>query len=200
MPGFLIAFEGMDQSGKATQARQLHARLEAAGYQVESLSFPDYKTSIGMEIGHALQGERNYGPDTMQLLYMANRYEFRPRIEEWLAEGRFVICDRYTASSVAYGESQGLDPSWVDSVQTGLPRAAVTLLLDLAAEHAARRKEHDRDKYERDLAMLGRVRESYLRQARQHGWVVLDATRPVGEVAADVAREVISRLALPSTH
>jgi dTMP kinase len=200
MAGVLIAFEGMDQSGKATQSRQLRAGLEAAGHRVESLSFPDYKTAIGAEIGRALQGERDYGPDTMQLLYIANRYEWRPRIEAWLADGRFVICDRYAASSVAYGESQGLDPAWVDSVQTGLPKAAVTVLLDLSADRAASRKQHDRDKYERDLAMLGRVRESYLRQARQHGWVVLDAARPVDEVAADVAREVLSRLAGTSTR
>jgi dTMP kinase len=196
MPGALIAFEGMDQSGKATQSRQLRARLEATGHRVESLSFPDYKTAIGMEIGRALQGERDYGPDTMQLLYIANRYEWRPRIEQWLADGRIVICDRYAASSVAYGESQGLDPAWVDSVQTGLPKAAVTVLLDLAADRAASRKQHARDKYERDLAMLGRVRESYQRQARQQGWVVLDGARPVEEVAADVARLVLSRLSL----
>ncbi len=196
MRGSLIAFEGMDQSGKATQARRLRTRLESGGFRVESLSFPDYKTAIGAEIGRALRGERDYGPDTMQLLYIANRYEWRPRIEEWLADGRMVVCDRYTASSVAYGSSQGLDSAWLDAVQLGLPKADVTVLLDIAAEHAARRKQHDRDKYERDLAMLGRVRDSYLHQARLHRWVVVDGARPVDDVSAAVSREVLARLSI----
>ena len=45
----------------------------------------------------------------MQLLYVANRHERKPLIEGWLAAGAVVICDRYLASSVAYGEAFGLD-------------------------------------------------------------------------------------------
>ena len=45
----------------------------------------------------------------MQLLYIANRYEYRPRSSGWLAAGAVVVCDRYLASSIAYGEAQGLD-------------------------------------------------------------------------------------------
>ena len=77
MRGLLIAFEGLDQSGKQTQAETLAARLSAGGRTVRQLSFPDYETPIGSEIGRALQGERDYGPDVMQLLYVANRYEWK---------------------------------------------------------------------------------------------------------------------------
>ena len=77
------------------------------------LSFPDYETAIGAEIGRALHGERDYAADVMQLLYIANRYEYRPQIELWLEQGLIVICDRYLASSIAYGEAQGLDPEWL---------------------------------------------------------------------------------------
>ena len=58
----LIAFEGVDQSGKETQAQRLRERLREAGHKVRLLSFPDYGTSIGEEIARALQGEREYGP------------------------------------------------------------------------------------------------------------------------------------------
>ena len=54
----LIAFEGLDQSGKETQAQLLRERLRAAGKKSRLLSFPDYGTSIGEEIARALQGER----------------------------------------------------------------------------------------------------------------------------------------------
>ena len=63
----LIAFEGLDQSGKETQARVLVASLRAQRRRVEPLSFPDYQTAIGREIGEALAGHREYGPDVMQL-------------------------------------------------------------------------------------------------------------------------------------
>src|SRR5687767_3705156 len=105
--GHLIAFEGLDQSGKQTQAERLLAAFRATGRQAEFVTFPEYTTAIGAEIGRALQGERDYQPDTLQLLYIANRFEFRPRILQWLEAGTMVVCDRYLASSIAYGEAQG---------------------------------------------------------------------------------------------
>ena len=105
----LIAFEGFDQSGKETQAQRLRERLREAGHKVRLLSFPDYGTSIGEEIARALQGEREYGADVMQLLFVANRHERREAILEWIAGGLILLCDRYRASSIAYGEAQGLD-------------------------------------------------------------------------------------------
>ena len=78
MSGHLIAFEGLDQSGKQTQAELLRDRLKQEGRKARLVSFPDYGTSIGEEIARALQGEREYGPDVMQLLYIANRYERKP--------------------------------------------------------------------------------------------------------------------------
>ena len=111
----------------------------------------------------------------MQLLYVANRFEYKPRLDLWLAAGDVVVCDRYRASSVAYGEAQGLDAAWLDDIQRHLPAADVTVLLDIAPETAVARKSAGRDRYERDLALLARVRESYRRQASQPGWVVIDA-------------------------
>src|ERR671910_2787908 len=105
MPGMLIAFEGLDQSGKETQAQQLRERLRASGRKVRLISFPDYGTSIGEEIARALQGEREYGSDVMQLLYIANRYERKPDLQRWLEGGLILVCDRYLASSIAYGEA-----------------------------------------------------------------------------------------------
>ena len=84
MSGALIAFEGLDQSGKETQAQLLRDRIKTAGHKARLLTFPDYGTSIGEEIARALQGEREYGPDVMQLLFIANRYERKPDIERWL--------------------------------------------------------------------------------------------------------------------
>ena len=192
MRGLLVAFEGLDQSGKQTQAELLRDRLTAAGRSVRLLSFPDYETVIGAEIGRALRGERQHGPDVMQLLYVANRYEYKQEIEAAREAGTILVCDRYLASSVAYGEAQGLDPKWLLEIQKYLPQPDVTILLDIPPEASARRKSANRDRYERDLALLGRVRESYVRQAS--GWTRIDADRDRSVVAEEVYAAVKDQL------
>ena len=194
MSGHLIAFEGLDQSGKQTQAERLRDRLKQDGRKARLVSFPDYATSIGEEIARALQGEREYGPDVMQLLYVANRYERKPDLQRWLEGGLMLVCDRYTASSVAYGEAFGLDPAWLADLQKFLPPAWMTIFLDIAPGTATERKAVDRDRYERDLALQTRVRESYRRQAAEQGWVVLDGERSKDAIAEDVFSAVSSRL------
>jgi dTMP kinase len=196
MRGALIAFEGLDQSGKQTQTDALAAALIAAGQQCERLSFPDYATAIGREIHQALHGGRDYTADVMQLLYVANRYEFRARLESWIADGRIVICDRYKASSVAYGEAQGLDRVWLADIQRFLPAADLTILLDIPPKVAVERKAADRDRYERDLDLLTRVRTSYRAQSSDPGWTLIPGDRDQAVVSADVRETVRSRLGL----
>jgi dTMP kinase len=190
----LIAFEGLDQSGKQTQAEHLRDFFTARGRECQLLSFPDYETAIGREIGAALQGQREYAADTLQLLYIANRYEKRAQIEAILGRGGVIVCDRYMASSIAYGEAQGLDPQWLAEAQRFLPRATLTIVLDIAPEIAVRRKSANRDRYERDLALLSRVRESYRSQSTQPGWLLLDGARDKAAVSADVLRAVAALL------
>ncbi len=196
--GRIIAFEGLDQSGKQTQAEWLAEALRAAGHGVQTLSFPDYGTTIGVEISQALQGQRSYGADVLQLLYIANRYEYGPRIREWVGRGDVVVADRYAASSLAYGEAQGLDVAWLAEAQRHLPTADLTLMLDIAPEISLERKRAARDRFERDLPLLGRVRASYRRQARSEGWQLIDGTQAPETVRGEVILAVRSRLGLLS--
>jgi dTMP kinase len=161
------------------------------------MSFPDYGTSIGEEIARALQGERDYSAEVMQLLYIANRYERKADLQRWLDGGLVLICDRYVASSIAYGEAQGLEAAWLTELQRFLPPPSLTILLDIAPETAVRRKAVDRDRYERDLALLARVRESYYRQAATDpGWVRIDGEQDKDAVAEAVFSAALSRLEL----
>lgn len=197
MRGLLIAFEGLDQSGKQTQAEGLRDHVASVGRATRLLSFPDYATAIGDEISRALHGEREYAADTLQLLYVANRYEHRQTIESLLAAGTVIVCDRYLASSIAYGEAQGLDASWLVEIQRFLPRPDLTIVLDIAPETAVQRKSSNRDRYERDLALLSRVRESYRRQSEQPDWIRVPGERPKAAVSADVIKAVSTLLGLP---
>src|SRR4249920_789260 len=197
MSGLLIAFEGLDQSGKQTQAELLRDRLKEQGRKARLVSFPDYGTSIGEEIARALSNERDYDADVMQLLYIANRYEKKSELQRWLEGGLILVSDRYTASSVAYGEAFGLDARWLNDIQKFLPRPSATVMLDIAPETAVTRKSVDRDRYERDLTLQARVRDSYHRLATRDGWLLLNGDRPKDEIAAEVFTAVSSRLSPP---
>lgn len=194
--GQLIVFEGLDQSGKQTQAEAAHEHVRSRGTACHLLSFPDYTTPIGTELHRALHGERDYAADVMQLLYVANRYEMRDRIQKWLASGATVVCDRYVASSIAYGEAQGLDPKWLSDIQKYLPAPDLTVLLDISPETAVQRKTSGRDRFERDLTLLSRVRESYRRQASAFGWLLVNGEQPPAAVTASVLNGIATRLAL----
>jgi dTMP kinase len=197
MRGHLIVFEGLDQSGKQTQAARLCDRLVALGRDVRLIAFPDYDTHIGGEIARALAGGREYDADVMQLLYVANRYEWRPVIERLLAGGAIIVSDRYLASSVAYGEAFGLDRGWLLAIQQFLPAPSMTIMLDIAPATAVTRKATGRDRFERDLALQARVRESYTRLAAEQQWVVLPGERSKDDIATDVFTAVALRLGLP---
>ena len=195
--GFLVAFEGLDQSGKQTQAERVRDYVTARKRECRLLSFPDYETAIGSEIAKALHGEREYSADVMQLMYVANRYERRAEMARWLQEGLVLVSDRYLASSIAYGEAQGLDPRWLEELQKFLPAPSLTIMLDIAPDTAVQRKAVDRDRYERDLAMQAGVRDSYRRQAAADDWLRLDGERPRDAVSADVVTAVETRLSRP---
>lgn len=195
MAGFLIAFEGLDQSGKQTQAERLRDRLLVDGRASRLISFPDYDTAIGTELARALRGERDYRPDVMQLLYIANRYERKPDLERWLAAGEILVSDRYLASSIAYGSAFGLDARWLTDMQTHLPPPALTVLLDIAPETAVQRKSVDRDRYERDLALQARVREAYHQLSARAGWLRVNGEGSKDDIANAVFKAVNERLA-----
>jgi len=186
----LIAFEGLDQSGKETQALLLRDRFRSNGFKSRIMSFPDYGTSIGEEIARALQGERDYDAEVMQLLYVANRYERRADLTRWQQADIKLICDRYIASSIAYGEAEGLNRAWLIDLQTFLPQPDLTILLDITPETAIERKVAGRDRYEKDLELQIRVRESYLKQAQQPNWLCINGEQPPSDVSQEIIQAI----------
>ena len=134
----------------------------------------------------------------MQLLFVANRHERREAMREWLGGGLILLCDRYRASSIAYGEAQGLDPQWLEDIQRFLPPADFTVYLDIEPATAAARGPHGRDRYRRDLALLSRVRDSYKQRSRPPGRTGSRSTAGARRGhRRDVFTAVRSRLGLP---
>jgi len=185
LKGLLICIEGIDGSGEGTNARLLAKKLKQEGYKVCSISFPDYTTPIGKEIKRFFQGKHNIIPEVRQCLFVANRWERKPEMEEWLNEGRIVIANRYTPSGLVYGLANGLDLEWMINLERGLPPADMVIVIDVSVDtHFQRKKE--RDVYEKDRRFLERVRTVYLDLAKKFKWKVVDGERQVDEVAGKV--------------
>ena len=85
---------------------------------------------------------------------------------------------------------------WLADIQRFLPAADLTILLDIPPKVAVERKAADRDRYERDLDLLTRVRTSYRAQSSDPGWTLIPGDRDQAVVSADVRETVRSRLGL----
>jgi dTMP kinase len=196
--GLLIAFEGVDQSGKRTQAKLLVERLKRNGFKVNYLSFPIYTTAIGEEIKTSLEGRRSYIPQVQHMLLAANRWEVKDEIERWLEQGHFVVANRYFYSNYAYGVSKGLDLDWLRALDRGLPEPNLVILLNISSQTSASRKLRGRDVHERNLEFLTRVKESYLQLARSYNWIVVNGEMPIRTVHEELWKAVKPFLPLSS--
>jgi len=99
-----------------------------------------------------------------------------------LKKNDFVICNRYTASNLAYGEARGLSVQWLAGLDAGLPEARAIFVLDVPIPKSFSRKTSRRDVNERDRAFLEKVRRNYRSLAHIFGWHLVDGTRPPNEV------------------
>ncbi len=102
--GKLIVIDGTDGSGKATQVKLLVQSLRKEGWRVKVLDFPDYYSNFfGKFIGHCLS-EQYYNfvrvhPKIASVLYAADRFESKSKIDKWLKEGNMVIANRYASAN-----------------------------------------------------------------------------------------------------
>lgn len=182
----IIAFEGIDQSGKETQAARLAERLQLEGKKVWLSGFPDYETPIGIELRKFLSGERSFNPQTRQLLYVANRYEKLEELRDAVVHMDYIILDRYKASGLAYGLITGLDMDWCIQLESGLPDPDYTFLFDTPVEESFRRKQEGRDVYERQQDFLASVRQAYLELAERYCWTIFSSKQSVEQLQEEV--------------
>ena len=189
-PGLFINLEGIDAVGKRTQSLILKSWLASKGLSIKMVSFPDYSTVIGREIRKFLDGARGYPQEARAMLYAANRWERKAELEDMLAKTDAVIVDRYTASNLAYGVSNGLPLEWLVNLEVGLPEPDLVLVFDAPATTLATRRGFNKDTYEKNLDLQERTRKEYLKLAQKFGWKVIDATRGRDETGHAVAAVV----------
>lgn len=194
--GYIVAIEGIDAVGKNTHSLLLSAWLKKRGVKTVNMSFPDYDTRIGEEIKSFLSGRRSYPTELQHLLFAANRWEKSDEIKSYLHAGETIIVNRYTESNLAYGRANGLGIDWLASLEKGLPRANLVIVLDAPPRSlSSRRRASSKDSYERSSALQSKAQKAYRELARERGWKLIDADGSVRDVQAAVLAAVKEALA-----
>ncbi len=203
--GLFITFEGGEGCGKSTQSRLLLKKLEQQNVPVVLTHEPG-GTALGNELRKTLKRKRDssISPQAELFLLAASRAQLvaeviRPALEE----GKVVLCDRFTHSTMAYqGYGRGLDftaINMVNNMATGNLNPDLIIFPDISPEQGLARKRSLKDRFElEDLSFHRRVREGYLKMAAAEPdrWLVIDASLPKGKIA-EIIWDRVSQL-LPS--
>ncbi len=200
-PGRLIVFEGLDGSGKSTQAALLGKWLSSRGYRV---FFTEWNSSE--LVSNVIRRGKKKGlltPTTFSLLHatdFADRFE--RKILPPLRAGYLVICDRYSYTAFVRDAARGCDPEWVRTIYSFAPRPDRAFYFRVSVATTLRRKLASRLKisyYEAgmDLGLATEVEESYQRFqsrlkreyeriARSDPFTIVDSSRPVETIQAEL--------------
>ena len=191
--GKIIVIEGTDKAGKGSQSRMLAETLKASGKVCVILDFPDYMTSIGMEIRAFLEGKRDYLPEVKHLLFSANRWEKKKEIESMLENGTIIVMNRYWQSNLVYGVANGMDTNWLLGLDKGLPKEDIVLVILVNPSISAKRAE-TQDMFESDSQLAAKAYRNYLKFAKQYRWKVVDGSKSKEQVHQEITKIIRKEL------
>ena len=212
MLGKLIVIEGVDASGKHTQAKILAQRLKKAGKGVELVVFPSYNTPFGKLVKkylHGAFGDKDaLPPEIPAMLYAADRLQHKEKLERWLKQGKWVVADRYVysnayqAAKINGGKERVRFLEWLEKLEEGMPQADAVVFLDLPPELSVklmRKRGRKQDIHEKDKAYLKRVHTLYVKEAKRRNWITVDCSNMGGirgktEIANELYEKIRRRL------
>ncbi|MFN3654890.1 MAG: dTMP kinase [Candidatus Nitrosotenuis sp.] len=191
----IIVIEGADQAGKKTQSQLLAYALRKIRIKTKIFSFPDYTTPLGQEINKFLHGKRKFPPQVIHCLLAANRWEKLTAIQQAHQKNSVIIMNRYYQSNLVYGVANGLNLNWLQSLDEGLPKADLVIVLDVPQKVSFLRKKTKRDRFEKNTEFLKRISKTYKTLAKKFGWKVIDASQTKDQVHQDIMKILSSKLA-----
>jgi dTMP kinase len=192
--GAFICIEGIDASGKTTQARRLVKTLRRRGIDAVYTTEPS-SGKVGKLIRrYVLDRERRVPIAVEALLFAADRVEHvETEIKPALEKGKVVVCDRYVYSTLAYQGAAGLDLEWIELINRFALVPDLALFLDVTPEIVVKRLKRKRSVMETPQN-LERVREVYMRMLRDGRMVLVDGNKSVGDVTEEILRVVLDFL------
>lgn len=183
--GSFIVIEGLDGSGKTTQAKILVRKLKQSCGAVFTAEPSQGKTGKFIR-NRILYGEKRSPITVEALLFAADRIEhINNEVLPKLEEGRLVICDRYTYSSLAYQGSAGLSLDWIKVINQNALKPDLSLFIDVDPEVVLSRLKRKKSVME-NLKTQQKVREIYLEFVNNGELKIIDGDKPKVEVAREV--------------
>ncbi len=184
----IIAFEGIDATGKETQSKLFYEYLISKNYKVAHYSFPRYDTEIGIFIKNYLDSKTSVSDFTIQMLFLLDMYEFQQEIkvmEHYNFD--YLVLDRYVLSNKAYSLSKGLNLDDFNDMYRFIKHADVNILLTVPLEETTKRREQ-KDKFEKDYTLLNNVRENYIKLSEnpKNNTFTIDGLGTIEEVSDTV--------------
>ena len=192
--GMLICIEGIDASGKTTQAKLLVKNLNERGYDAVYTSEPT-KGFFGQILRQKiLYGNERVPAVVEALLFALDRLEHvEKEIKPALEKEKIVVSDRYLYSSIAYQGAAGLDPAWIEEINRWAIKPDLAIYLDVPAEVVIKRLKRKRSVME-TLENQRRVRKVYLRLVKEGMLLLVDGNRPIEEIEREILEIVMKRL------
>jgi len=192
--GMLICIEGIDASGKTTQAKLLVKNLNEMGYEAVYTSEPT-KGFFGQILRQKiLYGNERVPAVVEALLFALDRLEHvEKEIKPALEKEKIVVSDRYLYSSIAYQGAAGLDPAWIEEINRWAIKPDLAIYLDVPAEVVIKRLKRKRSVME-TLENQRRVRNVYLRLVKEGILLLVDGNRPIEEIEREILEIVMKRL------
>lgn len=191
--GAFIVIEGLDGSGKTTQARLLTAKLNRSYNAVYTAEPSDRK--IGTFIRKScLYGEKRLPTMAEALLFAADRIEHvENEIKPALARGKLVICDRYVYSSIAYQGSADLSLEWIAEINKYALKPDLAVFVDVAPEKVLQRLNRRKSVME-NLETQRKVREIYLKFVARGDLALINGDKSLKDVGKELAAVVLKFL------
>lgn len=188
--GFFVCVEGLDASGKTTQAKLLTENLRRKGFDAVYTTEPS-SGQVGRLIRSFVLNREDRVPIELEaLLFAADRVDHvKGEIKPLLKQGKVVVCDRYVYSSLAYQGATGLDVEWIEYVNRFALRPDQAILLDVPTDVVLGRLKRKKTVMENKLN-LDKVRQVYLMLAKDGRLTLLDGNSRRGEVAEEVFQTV----------
>jgi len=192
--GVFICIEGLDGSGKTTQAKRLVRSLRRRGFDTVYTTEPS-RGRVGKLIRSFILNRERRVPTALEaLLFAADRIDHvENEVKPLLKLGKIVVCDRYVYSSLAYQGVAGIDLQWIEQINRFALKPHIALLIDAPPDAVLKRLRRKRTVMETERNQA-RVRDVYLKLAREQHLTLVDGDKPVGEVARNILELVVGLL------
>jgi len=192
--GIFICVEGLDGSGKTTQAKGLVGNLRRRGFDAVYTTEPS-PGKVGKLIRRFILDREKRVPIALEaLLFAADRIDhLENEVKPLLKQGKIVVCDRYVYSTLAYQGAARLDLEWIESINKFALKPNLALFIDVPIDVVVKRIKRKRTVMETKRNQQ-KVREVYMKMVQEQRLMLVDGDKPIPEVAKNILEIVLGLL------